>query len=239
MDRPLFGTFMDIKDNLELAATLSLLAYEEEIPLATKVECKKTSTTAFIYFFDDQTVVVFRGTQQLLDWKYNLRAFPWRYKGRWCHKGFAKAHKSVWSEIEPYLEDDMPVLFTGHSLGAVLAEYSAQALGKHKSVSLITFGKPNGFLKKSRALMPWLAAQVSVCSGSDLVARIPHFCYAPDAGQQMLYFDNTEASMGFWDPPREAMLRDWRPRDAISDHSMDQYKAKVLSYLEKNWVNPP
>tara|TARA_R110000772_G_scaffold20946_6_gene58014 strand:+ start:811 stop:1503 length:693 start_codon:yes stop_codon:yes gene_type:complete len=230
---------MDIKDNLELAAILSLQAYDEEIPLATKVECKKTSTTAFLRFFDQQTVVVFRGTQQLLDWKYNLRGLPWRYKGRWCHKGFATAHKSLWAQIEPYLEDDMPVLFTGHSLGAVLAEYSAWALGKHKATSLITFGKPNGFLKKPKAKMPWLKAQVSVCSGSDLVARIPHFCYAPDSGQQMLYFDNTKASMGFWNPPREAMLRDWHPVDAISDHSMDGYKDKVFNYIEKSWVNPP
>ena len=239
MDRPLFGIFMNVKDNLELAAILSLQAYDEEIPFATKVECKKTSTTAFIRFFDQQTVVAFRGTQQLLDWKYNLRALPWWYKGRWCHKGFAKAHKSVWAEIEPYLEPEMPVLFTGHSLGAVLAEYSAQALGKHPNVSLITFGKPNGFLKKAKALMPWLKAQISVCSGSDLVARVPHFWYAPDAGQTMLYFDNTKASMGFWNPPREAMKRDWRPRDAISDHRMSMYKDKVSNYIEKSWVNPP
>lgn len=238
--RPIFGvTLIPLKENLEIAAMISLSAYSEEIPFATKIECKKTSTTAFIRFFDQQTVVVFRGTQQLLDWKYNLRALPWRYKGRWCHKGFAKAHKSVWSEIAPYIDEDKPVLFTGHSLGAVLAEYSAWALGKHVDASLITFGKPNGFLKKPGARMPWLKTHVSVCSGSDLVARVPHFCYAPDAGQQMLYFDN-KLGMGWWDPPRETLLADWRPFDAVSDHSMDSYKDLVLYYVtKKNWVDPP
>lgn len=229
---------MDVQDKLCLAASLSLQAYLGDIPSTTKVECQKTSTTAFLQFSDQQTIVVFRGTQQLLDWKYNLRAVPYWYKGRWCHMGFAFAHKSVWSEIEPYIDMDKPILFTGHSLGAVLAEYSAWALGRHVDASLITFGKPNGFLKKAKALMPWLKTHVSVCSGSDLVARVPHFCYAPDAGQQMLYFDNTRGS-GFWDPGHDTLVRDWRPRDAVSDHSMTGYHSLVRDYvLERNWVNP-
>ena len=229
---------IDIKENIELASVFSLQAYGDYIPTATKVHCDKTSTTAFILTLKDKIIVVFRGTQQLLDWKYNLLALPWRYKGRWCHKGFAKAHKSVWKEIEPYL-DDRPVLFTGHSLGAVLAEYSAHALGKHPDASLVTFGKPNGFLKKSKALMPWLKAQISVVSGSDLVARVPHFCFAPDAGQMMLYFDNTHG-LGWWDPPAEARRKDWRPLDAVSDHSMEKYRDLIENYLEENnWINPP
>lgn len=229
---------MDIKSNLALAAQFSMQAYSEEIPFATKIECAKTSTTAFVRFYDQQTVVVFRGTQQLLDWRYNLRAIPWRYKGRWCHWGFAAAHKSLWSEIEPYLEEDMPVLFTGHSLGAVLAEYSAWALGKHKHSSLITFGKPNGFLKRAKALMPWLKAQISVCSGSDLVARVPHFCYAPDSGQQMLYFDNVKG-FGWWNPDRATLIEDWRPLDAVSDHAMSVYKGLVEDFTEHMWCAPP
>ena len=58
------------------------------------------------------------------------------------------AHSSVWGKIKKHIDYDKKLLITGHSLGGALAELTAAKLnGKHKQMSLVTFGKPNTFFK--------------------------------------------------------------------------------------------
>lgn len=64
------------EDNLDTACTYSENAYNDNIVGATKIECERTSTTAFVHRTPHLDIVVFRGTQQLRDWMYNVLSFP-------------------------------------------------------------------------------------------------------------------------------------------------------------------
>ena len=158
---------------LEEACKYAALAYKDEIEDSIKIESRITSTTAFVIKRRHTDIICFRGTQQVRDWLFNLCAIPVPYAGRLCHSGFVAAHASVWGKIKKHIDFDKPTLICGHSLGGALSEISAAKLHKkHTQLSLVTFGKPNTFFKGFKRPMN-LKNQVSVVSGSDLVARIP------------------------------------------------------------------
>lgn len=206
---------------IKKAARYALKAYDEDIDGALKIESSGTSTTAYIIEHARHQYVVFRGTQQARDWIFNLTAFPWRYSGRWVHGGFMMAHRSVWKEISSKLDLKKEIIFVGHSLGGALAELSAHCCRFFPAVRLITFGKPNVFVRPSKAKMKELKSQVSFVCGSDMVARIPAVGFCPDAGQTMVYFDNWGKT---WiNPPEKYVRRDRGIGDAISDHDMAGY----------------
>lgn len=218
------------------AAKLSLEAYKD-IQGCTKIENKWTSTVAYVHFSADCNYVVFRGTNSLGDWVFNLSAIPVYYNKRWTHGGFAAAHKSVWKRIERLLDPDKKTVVVGHSLGGALAELTAWACKDFKDLSMITFGKPNVFFRGSRKKMNH-NVQLSYVSGSDVVTRIPKFGYVPDANQDLIYFDNW--GQVYLNPPRKYIKNDFGLGDSISDHSMVSYEKMVndmhvsLSELRRN-----
>ena len=73
----------------KLYAQLALDAYNDHIPASIKIESRLTSTVAFIKFTQDCDYVVFRGTNSVSDWIFNLTAIPAYYNGRWSHAGFS------------------------------------------------------------------------------------------------------------------------------------------------------
>ena len=79
-----------------------------------------------------------------------------------------------------------------------------------------------------------LTRQVSCVSGSDIVARIPRFCYGPSVSQTILYFAND--GKDHVDPPAELKRDDFMAAktDAISDHFMEGYQKRLTAYF-----NPP
>jgi len=78
-----------------------------------------------------------------------------------------------------------------------------------------------------------LKNQVSVVSGSDLVARIPRLCYGPSVSQSIIYHANNGDD--FVDPPSELKKRDFMDakKEAISDHFMPGYKERLDLYLKR------
>lgn len=216
---------------IQKACKYALLAYEEEIEGAIKIESRGTSTTCYFVNATNEQYVIFRGTQQARDWIFNMTAFPWRYKGRWVHGGFMMAHRSVWKEIQKHLDPNKEIIFTGHSLGAALAELSAHCCRKFEKTRLITFGKPNVFMRPSKAKMKNLISQVSFVCGSDMVARIPAIGYCADAGQTMVYFDNWGKT---WVDPEDSYVRKDRGiGDAISDHDMAGYSRLTTKFCSE------
>ena len=148
-----------------------------------------------------------------------------------CHGGFTLAHKSVWKKVLKYIDFDKRTLICGHSLGGALAELSAAKLWKkHNNLNVITFGKPNTFFKGFKRPMTTLDNQISCVQGSDLVARIPKFCYGPSKSQTMLYFANN--GVDFVNPDKLTRDEDRRISDAISDHFMEGYKDRLEKFLK-------
>ena len=221
------------EDMLKEACQYSIRAYEEAIAGAIKIESKFTSTTAYFKKSEDESfdILAFRGTSQKLDWVTDALVVPVPYAGRLCHGGFTAAHASVWGKIKKHIRMDHPLLICGHSLGGALAEISAAKLHKkHPRLSLCTFGKPNTFFKGFKRPME-LIRQVSCVSGSDIVARIPRFCYGPSVSQTTLYFAND--GKDHVDPPAELKRDDFMSakKEALSDHFMEGYQRRLTAYL--------
>ena len=138
---------------------------------------------------------------------------------------------SVWKKVLKYIDYDKRTLICGHSLGGALAELSAAKLWKkHNNLNVITFGKPNTFFKGFKRPMTTLDNQISCVQGSDLVARIPKFCYGPSKSQTMLYFANN--GVDFVNPDKLTRDEDRRISDAISDHFMEGYKDRLEKFLD-------
>jgi triacylglycerol lipase len=134
----------------KIASKLSIDAYKDDMVGAFKIENKLTSTVAYVKLTPECNYVVFRGTNSIGDWLFNLSAVPAYYNRRWTHGGFALAHKSVWKRIRRLLDPNKKTLITGHSLGGALAELSAWACRDFTDLTLITFGKPRVFFRGSK-----------------------------------------------------------------------------------------
>jgi len=215
---------------LNTARRYSMLAYDKSIPNAVKIESKLTSTTAYFAQRKSIDIIAFRGTQQGRDWFTDAFVVPVPYAGRLCHGGFTIAHKSVWKELEEMIDWNKRTLICGHSLGGALAELSCALIHKkHPNLNLVTFGKPNTFFKGFKRPME-LDNQISVVQGSDMVARVPRLCYGPSMSQTMLYFANTGDDL--IDPSSYFRKNDRSIKDAISDHMMDGYAARLKQFLK-------
>jgi len=217
---------------LNMACSWSMKAYKDKNKDAIKIESKLTSTTVYIAKRKTIDVIAFRGTKDGLDWITDALVVPVPYAGRMCHGGFTAAHVSVWNKIKKHIDFDKRTLICGHSLGGALAELSAAKIWKkHNNLNVITFGKPNTFFKGFKRPMKTLDTQISCVQGSDLVARIPRFCYGASKSQTMLYFGNN--GVDFIDPDKLTRDEDRGIKDAISDHFMEGYEERLKRFLDE------
>lgn len=107
----------------------------------------------------------------------DLDALPedWPQGGR-VHRGFAAALRRVWGDVAPALERvDLPVLYTGHSLGAALAILAA---GLRPPEAAYAFGAPRvGDADFVASLGDTVVHRYVNCC--DLVCRLPPRIYRP------------------------------------------------------------
>ena len=213
----------------------------------TFIEDKKVGAQVYIVDLKIITFVVFRGTDEFKDWKFNLNAWPpKKYHGFKVHRGFAKIHKKVWDRInkkidELYIESARPCYFIGHSLGAILAEISALVLARQKkySTGYFAYGKPNGFSKSEKFLdfaeMPNLQEQptplhfldftVSVVNPDDTVTVVPALRFGPFLFQTKIVTEK-QGTGGILNPPQQNYkLR--RLFKTGKNHSMSKYKDRI------------
>jgi pimeloyl-ACP methyl ester carboxylesterase len=217
---------------LKMGCSWSMKAYEDEPRDAIKIESKLTSTTVFIAKRKTVDVIAFRGSQQAVDFLFDVFAFPVPFAGRLCHGGFTLALKSVWDEIEPHIDYSKRTILCGHSLGGALAELAAAKIHKkHKNLNLVTFGKPNTFFKGFKRPMA-LDKQYSLIRGSDMVARMPRLLYGPSSSQTVIYFTNFGGCK--INPTARLKRQDFmtEPDEAVSDHFMEGYKLSLDEWLD-------
>jgi triacylglycerol lipase len=115
--------------------------------------------------------LVFRGADELMDWLTNLgvRLIRWAGAGL-VHEGFRDAFETVWPEVESLLvEEDSPIFYTGHSLGAALATLAA---ARRPPQALYTYGSPSVGDKVFTASLSGVRAY-RVVNNRDIVTTVP------------------------------------------------------------------
>ncbi|MFM7325928.1 MAG: lipase family protein [Nodosilinea sp.] len=118
-----------------------------------------TDTQAFLFRKGSNAILAFKGTQQLSDWKTNLKIRLRRFavqdetvtppSGR-VHRGFFEAWQSVEKKVAYYVkkwmkeDPDLKLWVTGHSLGGALAAMATISLDSRgiPISGLYTFGQP-------------------------------------------------------------------------------------------------
>ncbi|MBD1875420.1 lipase family protein [Nodosilinea sp. FACHB-131] len=122
------------------------------------LDMRLTDTQAFIFRRDNNLILVFKGTQQLSDWKTNLKIRLKEFTvladqeavpptGR-VHRGFLDAWQSVEKQVVYYLKKwrtpETKLWVTGHSLGGALAAVATISLETQgfEVSGLYTFGQP-------------------------------------------------------------------------------------------------
>ena len=129
---------------------LSILAYDSEHDIRLKLSpfladvrfISIENTQLIVVGLKDDVYVAFRGTETLnpYDW---LADFDARQLDG-VHEGFARAYADVHETLKPLVKG-RKVFFTGHSLGAALANVAALELYALCSCELVTFGAPRVF----------------------------------------------------------------------------------------------
>ena len=177
-----------------------------------------------------------RAGESLRDVMTDFDALPetWPMGGR-VHRGFAAALRRVWDDVVPALENlTVPVLYTGHSLGAALAVLAA---GLRPPTAVYTFGAPrvgDAAFVASLGETP-VHRYVNCC---DLVCRLPPTLYRPTG--TLHYIDaagRLDGAADSDDRRLEARLahfrRHGRQRDKVwfrdlADHAAINYLSAVL-----------
>lgn len=211
-------------------------------------------TAGFITAGPELIAIVFRGTEDLLDWRTNMRlAWVVLQGGVHVHTGFFQAYwpirPALFAEIVRLIaERPRPVYLTGHSLGGALAAMATAELANHDRAEVrdsiaacYTFGCPKiGDRSFDRYVQVPL---YRITSGVDLVPAVPPFVFGYRQAGDTRYFGPFGVA-----PLRRApnifrqafrtvwgLLEFFRTRTilGIADHSMARYVEKMEKWVAK------
>lgn len=126
-------------------------------------------TDVLVRVVDDVLHLAVRGTEFSQSWPLkwswealsntrdtirDLRFFPWQSEdGLWCHKGFLISAQHWVAAFEHRIAAfDLPVVVSGHSLGAGVAPHLARLLHRlnFNVREVVLFGEPRGFYRNSQ-----------------------------------------------------------------------------------------
>jgi hypothetical protein len=127
---------------------------EEEFRGASFYRLNSKEDSGYIAFFDDEIIIGFSGTKNILAWASNFDPFP--LGNGMIHDGFYKAWSIFKSDVDRIFRnhfkisgDDFSsiqhkILCTGHSRGGAIATLCARHLAKNRGlkVSNVSFGNP-------------------------------------------------------------------------------------------------
>jgi triacylglycerol lipase len=215
---------------------------------------REAGTAGYVAAGDELIVVVFRGTENELDWRKNFRfQFVELQGGARVHAGFFLAYltirEALFKNVKRLVKDaPRPVYLTGHSLGGALAMMATAELSNHEERELrdciaacYTFGSPK---VGDRSFDQFVKVPLyRVTNGIDIVPAVPPWFGYRQVGDTR-YFGR--AGMG---PLRRAPrlfrqvlrslrgLRDlvWSMRlRNVADHKMQVYVDKLAAWAEQN-----
>jgi hypothetical protein len=212
-----------------------------------------SGTAGYVVAGDELIAVVFRGTQDQLDWQTNFRLqFVALQGGVEVHAGFFQAYLTIrdklFETVKDLIEKPRPVYLTGHSLGGALAMMATAELSNHDDRALrdciaacYTFGSPK---VGNRSFDQFVKVPLyRVTNGVDIVPFVPPWVGYRQVGDTR-YFGLPGVA-----PLRRAprlwrqILRSlrmlpgllWSGRISnIADHNMRVYVAKLVAWAETN-----
>jgi hypothetical protein len=145
-------------------------------------------------------VIVFRGSEQSIDWVRNLELWPTWYDGLgYLHAGFSQGIEEVVADTASCLGGK--VVVTGHSLGGARARiFAAMRHIRGLAIDQVTvFGSPKpGFGKLSEVIQTSGMVHTSYRHGSDPVPELPGilpFWQHPEPWSDLLSHDNSDEGL--------------------------------------------
>lgn len=186
-----FARQVQLTDDLRSAAWRSLPSAPLKVQEFT---LKRWGLHAVLFEFERHVLVVYRGTEDALDYVLNAAFYTTR-KGRewalpgWVHEGFYTNFKLSWNSLYSAIQESAgggkTVTFAAHSLGGVLSQFAAWILeDKGMTVNKIyAFQSPNaGDSEFQKAFeMRFGDRHINTLYGDDVTPHIPPVFDAVDA----------------------------------------------------------
>jgi hypothetical protein len=238
----------------------SLKLFSTEICKAGFLNCetlidRDIGTAGYVVLGDELIVIAFRGTEDDLDWKTNMRLQLVSLQGGTrVHTGFFQAYWPIrdrmFEIVVPAIKaKPRPVYITGHSLGGALALMATAELANHDDAAVrdsiaacYTFGCPRA--GDSSFDLYVKAPLYRITNGVDAVPEIPPAILGYRHVGDTRYFGESGVSPTRRSPSilrkigwtlsglTELALRG-RLRN-IADHSMDVYVEKLAAWVAQN-----
>jgi hypothetical protein len=215
---------------------------------------REAGTAGYVAAGDDLIVVVFRGTENELDWKTNFRLqFVVLQGGARVHAGFFLAYLTIRDTLFATVKKltvakPRPVYVTGHSLGGALAMMATAELSNHDDRELrdciaacYTFGSPK---VGDRSFDQFVKVPLyRVTNGIDIVPAVPPWFGYRQVGDTRWF--NLPGLAPLRRGPRlgRQALRSlralfsflWTGRlTNVADHDMHAYIGKLYVWIQRN-----
>lgn len=190
-------------------------------------------------------VLSIRGTANLANAKEDAEYFQSRNTklGIYVHRGFEADADSLYADVLPYLDKNLKVRLTGHSLGAAISTLLMMFL--HEDGYLversINFGQPKLTNAKGVEAYGFLNL-FRVVDENDLVPLVPpltlldslHGPYEHFGSELILLRERYYAFLEQSDAARKSVLGFWENlgHESIEQHYMDSYLGNIRSKLE-------
>ena len=211
-------------------AVLSKQAYGDKIDIAgyTSHFISMGSTQVHVLISDEETLVVFRGTEKNLEdilVDLNIK------KEDGTHKGFNQAYLSVHAELKKLVDKDKPAKFIGHSLGGALAiKAGTFHIGSDKQI--ITFGAPRVFTKKYAKFYESCEITHRFENKCDPVPYLPPYSFGFRHVGKTLYLADKSLKMDPWSFGPFLAMYSASLQTKAKAHSIDSYidKLRAFSY---------
>lgn len=208
------------------------------------VPVSNNSAQAALVSHQNYICLVFRGTDEVLDWKDNVDTFPTKALFGDFHRGFWRSFNDVWGSLATELQKVQqhkirPVFLTGHSLGGAMAMAAAAHFVHHDQpfTSLYTFGQPRLLLRGTAQIfnMECKGRCFRFHHNNDIITRVPTRLMGYSHAGSYLYISAEQEihqESGLWfkflDQTEDAISAVGNLKlDAIADHSMLLYLQAV------------
>lgn len=216
-------------------------AYDPAAPGMIALHDGQEKDRGFAIRARDQGVVVFAGSESILDWLTDFQCLQTDYLDfAAVHFGFLNEFRKVWPQIDEIFRGmpvGYPISVAGHSLGGALATFAAHAFyRKGYKVRLLTLGSPRvGDANFAKAVNAGVVDSVRIQHHNDLVCRVPKIWYRhvdglvrlDDDGKPMVF----AGVFGALERIFEVAKADLQLSAGV-DHLIDRYIPAVEKYVK-------